>query len=402
MRNVAFKAMRLDADTSAILEELWPIVEKSMNDPVVKRKYKTLVNTFVADRSASLYDNIPCDRITCSEKEMDKLFDVLGIKKAVVSDIIRKTFYGNIPNFSPLAAKHEFTVTMILIIRYFLLNNMIKDCELASIHLSFSGKFYPSNHYASYPTTVPSRQVMEYVVNNKLSKKFDLVVYGSVFGAIKSVSSTWLNTYTDKFKSLTDDDIRYLIQQLISRVGSFIKNIAEEYYDAYENKEYMNYTSDSSDPDNFHMADNNTLKISKATEATMNYININGVDYKLCSMCASASTDITVNECRAVIESIISNRENIPDIKELISLFIALYFSTGNQDLSNIDFITYTVAPKPNAKQTEIIRCKEIIENWLCESGTAYMRRRSRIATKNSYEKCVRMYFALVIHNCAR
>ena len=81
---------------------------------------------------------------------------------------------------------------------------------------------------------------------------------------------------------------------------------------------------------------------------------------------------------------------------------IALYFSTGSQDLTNIDFITYTVSPKPNAKQKEIVRVKEIIEKWLCESGTAYMRRRSRIATKNSYEKCVRMYFALVIHNCAR
>ena len=47
-------------------------------------------------------------------------------------------------------------------------------------------------------------------------------------------------------------------------------------------------------------------------------------------------------------------------------------------------------------------KIKEIIEKWLCESGTAYMRRRSRSATKNSYERCVRMYFALVIHNCAR
>jgi hypothetical protein len=45
---------------------------------------------------------------------------------------------------------------------------------------------------------------------------------------------------------------------------------------------------------------------------------------------------------------------------------------------------------------------KEIIETWLCESGTAYMRRRSRTATKNSYERCVRMYFALVIHDSAR
>ena len=97
------------------------------------------------------------------------------------------------------------------------------------------------------------------------------------------------------------------------------------------------------------------------------------------------------------------NKENILKMKELISLMITTYFvSTNDKDLTNISFITYTVAPKPNAKQEEIIRQKEIIEEFLSESGTAYMRRRSRIATRNSYERCVRMYFALMIHNVAR
>ena len=50
----------------------------------------------------------------------------------------------------------------------------------------------------------------------------------------------------------------------------------------------------------------------------------------------------------------------------------------------------------------EIIKQKELIEDFLSDSGTAYLRRRSRIATKNSYERCVRMYFALMIHNVAR
>ena len=81
---------------------------------------------------------------------------------------------------------------------------------------------------------------------------------------------------------------------------------------------------------------------------------------------------------------------------------ISLYFATGERDVTDIKFITYTIAPKPNAKQKEIVRLKEIIEDWLCESGTAYMRRRSRIATRNSYERAVRMYFALVIHNSNR
>ena len=403
-------AIKYEANTHAIKSKLWPMVEEAMNKQTVRTNYKKLINEFISFRTESLYDTLPCDRILCSEMEMDKIFDVLKIKKRDVKDIIEETYYGNIDNFNPLAAKHEFTVVQLLIIRYFLLKvnegksssiKIDKDTELALIHLSFSGKFYPSVHYRSYPTVTPVRHVMEYVVNNKLSKKFDLTTQGSVIGAVKSVGITWIETYFDRFKKLDDEDVVYLIQQLHSRIGSFTKNIAVEYYETYEDKDlYVAYSSDSYESDDFHLADSDTLKVGRCTEKTINYINSNGIDYRICKMCAN--NDITPNECKAVMESIIGVKENIVTIKELISLMISLYFSTGEKDVSDIKFITYTIAPKPNAKQKEIVRLKEIIEEWLSESGTAYMRRRSRIATKNAYERAVRMYFALVIHNSNR
>lgn len=394
-------ANKYEANTSAIKKKLWPMVEAALDKPAVRTAYKKLINDFISLRTEYLYDTLPCDRLLCSELEMDKLFDVLKIKKNEVKDIIDKTYYGPVDNFNPLAAKHEFTVTQLLVIKYFMQNKMKKDCDLAVIHLAFSGKFYPSVHYRSYPTVTPVRHIMEYVVNNKLSKKFDLTIHGNVIGAVKSVANTWLTTYTDRLRKCEDEDVVYLIQQLHSRVGSFTKNIATEYYEAYEDKDlYISYSSDSFDSEDFHLADSDTLKVGRCTETAINAINSNGVEYKICKMCSS--TDITPNECKAVIESIVSEKENIPEMKELISLMISLYFSTGERDVSNINFITYTISPKPNAKQKEILRTKEIIENWLCESGTAYMRRRSRIATRNAYERAVRMYFALVIHNSNR
>lgn len=392
---------KYDEDTSAIIDKIYPMVEEAFNKSGTINGYKKIISEFISARSEALYDNIPCSRLVCAESEMDKLFTVLKIKKANVAKIIKEdTYYGKISNFSPLAAKHEFTVTMLCVIRYFIEHKMEKEKELACIHLSFSGKFYPSLHFRSYPTVPPARHIMEYVVNNKLSRKFDLIVYGSVLGAIRSVANTWVTNYSDRFKTLNDFDIKYLIDQLYSRIGSFIKNIATEYYEAYDNGEYIGYTADSGDEDNYRVAENNTTRVSKYTEAAVNYINANGVEYKICKNCST--TDITPNECKNVIESIIGNASNMPTIKELISLMISLYFATGESDLTDIAFITYTIAPKPNAKQKEIVRLKEIIETWLCESGTAYMKRRSRVATRNAYERCVRMYFALVIHNSAR
>ena len=394
-------AIKYEANTTAIKTKLWPIVKSAMDKPNTKTAYKKLVNDFISNRADALYDTVPCDRLLCSEAEMDKLFDVLKIKKSDATTAISQTYYGEVKNFNPLAAKHEFTITQLLVIRYFLLEKMTKEAELAIIHLSFSGKFYPSVHYRSYPTVVPVRHVMEYVVNNCLSKKYDLTTFGSVLGAVKSVGLTWVETYEKKLRDLTDEDVVYLVQQLHSRIGSFIKNIATEYYEAYENKDlYIAYASDSYDEDDFHLADNDTLKIGKIVEKATNHINSVGVDYRICKLCST--TDITPNEVKAVIESIVGNKENIYTIKELISLMVSLYFASGEKEVSDIKFITYTIAPKPNAKQTEILRMKEIIENWLCESGTAYMRRRSRIATRNAYERAVRMYFALAIHNTNR
>lgn len=390
-----------NADTTAIKDKLYPLVEEAMKSSSIKNAYKSTINDFMSKRAEALYDTLPCDRIICSEIEMDNLFKAVKIPKEKVTEVIKETYYGNLDHFTPLAAKHEFTILQQCIIRYFVLEKQSKDAELAMLYLAFSGKFYPSLHYRSYPLVVPVRHIMEYVVNNQLTNKFDLKTKGNVIGAVKSVGCTWLDAYKDKFKSYTDEDSRYLIQQLYSRIGSFIKNIATEYYKVYDNKDsYITYQSDSFDADDFHLADSDTLRISKATEATINHINSYGVEYKLCSMCSN--TDITPSECKAVIESIVNNKDNIITMKELISIMIALYYETGKNDLTDINFITFTIAPKPNAKQKEIVRLKDIIEEWLSESGTAYVRRRSRLATKNSYERAVKLYFALVIHNSNR
>ena len=132
-------AIKYDANTTAIKTKLWPIVKSAMDKPNTKTAYKKLVNDFISNRADALYDTVPCDRLLCSEAEMDKLFDVLKIKKSDATAAISQTYYGEVKNFNPLAAKHEFTITQLLVIRYFLLEKMTKEAELAFIDFSFSG-----------------------------------------------------------------------------------------------------------------------------------------------------------------------------------------------------------------------------------------------------------------------
>ena len=84
---------------------------------------------------------------------------------------------------------------------------------------------------------------------------------------------------------------------------------------------------------------------------------------------------------------------------EFISISVYSYFQQSKtKDVRDIDFITFSISPKPNTKDPHIIKQKEIVEKWLNENSPAYRKRKSRTATKLSYHKSVFTYFTLVIH----
>ena len=395
-------AKKFNANTTSFRDFLYPKVEDKLNGSKAKAEYKKLMGSFIENRAQGLYDTIPCSRIFFGEADSDALFKALDIPKETATEAILKTYYGEETNFSPKAAKDEFTVTQLCVIRYFVMKNMTKEAELAALHLAFSGKFYPSLHYRSFPIP-PARHVMEYTVNNVLSTKFDLISEGSVIGCIRKINNTWMNTYKQRIRSFKDEDCVYIIQQLYSRIGSFMKNLATAYYDTYNKKDdlYIAYASDSLDDGDYHLADNDTLRIGKITEKTVNYINSTGVDFSICKMCADEN--ITINEIKSIMESLIGDPKNMSDIRELISLMVTTYFANSkDKDVTNVSFLTYSIGAKPNAKQREILRQKELIEKFLCENSMSYIRKRSRNATRNSYERAIRMYFALSIHNANR
>ena len=382
-----------------ILKQIYPKVSNKIKNN--QSKYKQCLARFVDKRSTELYDIAPCDRIYFGIEDLEDYYKSTGINEKEVESALSNTYYASIGNFNPRAAKDPFTIAQLCVVRYYFLQKKQKELELSCIYLAFSGKFYPSIHHGSFPKVQPSeyRHVMEYVINNELSNKYDIKSQGSVFKAILSICNTWVKTYDDRFKSFEDEDCVYLIQQLHDRIKSFMKNIAEIYYRVYADKDkYLAYSSDNLSDDNYRIADNDSLRIERCVENTMSYINNTSVDYKLCKM--ASDSNVKTDEVKSIIESILNNNDNVPEIKELVRIIIAEYFvNSKTKDVRDIDFITKSITPKPNTKNTNILREKQIIEGWLCENSSAYMRRRSREATKNSYFKSVLTYFVLLIHN---
>lgn len=366
--------------------------------------YNRYISAFMENRSEQLYDIVPCDRIFFSDEDYKNYFTSSHIDEATVINALSSTYFWSVPNFNPKAAKDPLTVAQMCVIRDYLTKGKQKEAELAGVFLAFSGKFYPSIHYGSYPKTPPTqyRYVMEYVVNNMMNDKFDIKSEGSVIGAIKKTVLTWLTSYKDKFKKFDDGDVVYLIQQLHSRIKSFTINIAKLYYEAYERKDHLTYAQDSISTDdenntNSSLIDNDSLLAERIVQRTMEQINIKGVDYKTCM--DASDYNVRVNEIKGIMESIINEPNEQKTVKEFIGLLVTCYFQVDpNKNINDLKFISYTIAPKPNSKNPYHIRASEIVESWLSEKSPAYRKRSKRPETKASYFRSIYAYFALTIY----
>lgn len=384
--------------TNVIRTKIYPMVEGSLSKSANMSKYKKNLQVFFNARHQQIHEIAPFYRIYFGQNDIDDFFKSIGISEKDVRNALQETYYWKM-NFNPKAAKDPFTIAQMMVIRFFVLKNDRKNAELSTIYLAFSGKFYPSVHYNSFPTAQPIdyRHIMEYVVNEMLSQKYDLKREGTVFGAVRSICQTWLSTYWDMFKNPDDEDIADLIQQLHGRLKSFMTNIARLYYEAYEKGLYISYDSDNYDADNYRIADTDVLKAERCVESTMHLINNNNIDMKLVK--TASDSNVSVSELRNILESIQADQTNIPVIKELLRIIIGEYFRESKiKDVTSLDFINKSTTPKPNTKNKNIVREKEIIISWLDENSPNYRKRKHREATASSYFKSILKYYVLLIN----
>ena len=390
---------RSNFGTEATLDKIYPLVESALSTRL--NQWRGMISRFIEKRSSSLFDIAPCDRIYYTDNDRDDLFSALNISQNEVRNALKDAYYYGISAFNPSQAKDPTTIVVLCIVRYFFLKKKEKELDLAMIYQSFSGKYYPSIHYGFFKTVAPSkyRHIMEYVINHKLSNKFDIKSKGSVIGAVKSINNTWITAYKKQITDFDDEDIVYVIQQLHNRIKSFMKNIASLYYEAYEQKSYISYDSDNitdseSGGGDYHLTTNDSFKMQQCIENTMTRLTTSHVDYTLCKACADSN--IKPDEIRGIMESIFEDSNNMPKIREYLELIISSFLV--NEEIKTVNstrFIKYVTKPKPNSKDPMINRMKEIIEDLLDDYSVGFRKRKHRVATKQSYLYAFNMYMAI-------
>ncbi len=283
----------------------------------------------------------------------------------------------------------------------FLKKGREKDAELASIYLAFSGKFYASIFVGhAFPKAPPSnhREVMDYVVNNMLTNKHDLKTEKNLFGVFAKITRTYMDsTLKEDLVGRPDDEyVKNMIQQLRDRERSFLYNIGALYYEAYQNKSYLNYETDNLDPDKFRITDNDSAKASRITESAIGILTTQKVSREYCNN--AHDSRVKSEQVQSILENIIlSDKNNIPQLKRVINIMICDFMS-GNPGVpvNSAAFLSYAITAKPNTKNDLVIEMKTTILSWL-EQDAVYRKRSATKATAISYYRSIVCYLAQVI-----
>ena len=387
-------------DSTIIIEELYPLIEQKLDKN--SRKFKARIGNFINTRHKELYEVAPYDRIFFNKKDVENIFISIGITENEVISIMKKTFFWD-QGYRPKAAQEPYVQVLMCCIRYYLKHNDRLSAEITSIFTCFTGKFYASLHSNFWRTYTPreNQAAMEYVINNMLSDKFDLKTEGTIFGAIKKLCITWLDKYKPIFlqKDLSDDTIgKQLIQQLRDREKSFLKNIANLYYEAIESKAYMNYETDSLDPDDFRITDSDALKAARLTEAAVQLMTSQKIDLKCVDNCHDVR--VSSKNIMTILESILGDNNNIPNIKWVVNVLICDFMSKHpGKEVGGADFLSYSMKAKPNTKDEYLLKMKKIVLDWL--NNTDVFRKCKSDITMNSYYRAILMYFALMVSKVA-
>ena len=384
--------------TSVIFTDMYPIVEAALNKN--SNKFKNMMTGFFKKNSEKIHDVAPYDNINFSASDEAAIFTSLGLDKNKLLAISKTVFYYDIPH-DPQAAKETYIQVLMCAVRYYLKKNKLKEAQLTTLFLCFSGKIYASLFYGQFQKVYPKKYkaVMDYVVNNMLTNKSYVKEQGSVFGAMVLIANTWVNTYSKQLtaKDTDDDEVSKLIQQLRNRVKSFLKKISNAYYKAYENKNYLNFESDKVDSDSdFRLTQNNTLVATKYTEMSITFLTTENVSMKICTQCADEN--IRAIELKGIMEAILLDKQNLADIRRVVNIIICDFIKNyPNKPVGGVDFIAHTIKAKPNVKDGYVLEMRKIILSLLDENSPNYRRRKSRHSTAISYYYCVMKYLAFAI-----
>lgn len=291
-----------------------------------------------------------------------------------------------------------FNVVMIMLISHFYndkprLNSLLLYYACGMYYLLYTGMF---------KKFAPDPDCMQYTIDN-LSNKFMLKKEGSLEKAMVTTLANGVDHYKTILKNLSDYDIcNTLIPGLRTRVASMLQSIAGEYFANYEkgNKifEQKEYNAEG---EYIIDRESDIARIQRAASAATIEFYSHPINLNVIRTVAKMHTDASANEIRACIEYI-HNDADSKSVQRFYECIFSAFFNDNPtataEDIHGMKFLASanSIYKKGNSKDMNIVTIKSISHDWLTK-GSAVYARSNRVATMNTYRKCIFLYFVMVV-----
>lgn len=383
--NIKYKSVFLNKFSNYI-EDLFH------NNKNLSKSIFDYINKYFDKNNEILYHNTPTYRLFFSDNpDREFIYNSLEIKPEEINECLKR-----IPSIksSWKLINNPFNILMILLIRHYTINNDKQGVDLTLMYLTLS--IYSSLHYKSYRYP-PNDNIMQYTIN-RISNKYYFKQYGSVFKALYAIAKGSHDKYTSFLKSDDDNKLIQYFVNLRSRLNNQMKSFNKEFYKDEKEGNYLNSSTDSYEPDNYHENENLSGMITNLTSKVSISFFSNAVNEKFVNMSAHIA-NINGSVLKNTIVDI-KNNEN-KNVVTLIKNIFQIYLMDEENSINSLGsqkFITYciNIYSKSNTKDKLVLEIKTILDIFLSKYCDKY-NNTEREMTKSNYRKSVYVYFVILI-----
>ena len=382
-------------DSYNLKMKIYPMIEKVLNTPAGKEKFKRLVSGFIDRNSAKLHTAGPQYLIVFNNNDKNDYFRLFDIEEKQIKDTVKEIVNGiNDKADWKLVTNNPIFIIFYLCICYATIHD--DKALLANGLAILSLAMYPSI-FTKYYSFEPNPAIMNYTIDN-LSNKFLIKKEKHIFGNLtRSINQSW-SFHKDMIKTVSDVSCITFIMRIRNDQNSFMRKISNEYFENHKKGIGVYQSVDSYEDEKIVDIENDSSKVESVTNNIVMKLIINGVDIKLAEASAKSSK-VSVIDTRNYLTEIITDKRQ-EEMKSLIESIIFLYLYENNNNVSDInskDFLVFGLGifKKSNSKDANVLNIKTILDKWAEEVGVTAQY--TRVPTISDYKKAFYTFFVCCI-----
>ena len=386
----------IDAKSKEIVTELYPKVETAFKNSDNIKKYKSNIDHYMA-RNINAYSSAgPSTRPTISPSDYNNLYNILGLSDSEIQAVLKR-IKGN-GGESGKFFNNPYNIAIVLTTRYFSLK---KNKDMIDVSLTYlNTSIYQWMFKKYYKVFDPNEAVMAYTLAN-LTQRFKIKKYGTILATLTDITKTCYETHKTRIEEGTDLNIAKFINDVVSRMNSFMRKLANAYNENYKDQKYLQSEKEDFSDESYYEADNDSYAIERISNKVLTNLVVNGPDRKLIEL-AAKNSNVSVNVLQTSIMALVTEN-NRDDIKRVIECLLSLYLNNNPdktaslKDIGTNKFYVYCIKiyRQSNTSNKNINEIKEILDKWIDDIDLK--KKVSTVGSLGNYRKAIFTFFIFTI-----